>query len=264
LFAAFAATRMPGQLLGPDGDIVHPPLRHAVGAVGAGIRDGAVHVWQGHPARNALAAIGSHRFFFGISTVSTLLLYRKYAGFTDHGLMKNDLDGLAQIVAASSVGVLLAAALTPAAVRRMGKSMWISWCFALAAATQLTLAATYRQEAYLAAALLLGFSAQGSKICVDTIVQETIHDEFRGRVFAFYDIVFNVAFVAAAALSAALLPPNGKSYAVLAFIAVGYSLTAAAYFHGRRPTRAGGGPPRPARADRPRGAARAGTPAPPR
>jgi len=143
--------------------------------------------------------------------------------------VKTDLDGLAQIVAASSIGVLLAAALTPAAVRRMGKSTWISCCFAVAAVTQLTLAATYRQVAYLGAALLLGFAAQGSKICVDTIVQESIDDAYRGRVFSFYDVLFNVSFVSAAAFGALALPSDGNSPAVFAVVATGYALTAVVF-----------------------------------
>ena len=42
------------------------------------------------------------------------------------------------------------------------------------------------------APFVLGVAAQGSKICVDTIVQESIDDAYRGRVFSFYDMVFNV------------------------------------------------------------------------
>ena len=229
LIAAFAATALAPDLLGPDTGFLPVPLRNALGGVWAGIGAGASHVRQRKPAMLALFAIGTHRFFFAISTVSTLLLYRNYTGFTDHGWVQTGLAGLGQIVAASSVGVLVAAAVTPAAVRRVGKSPWIVGCFTLAALVEATLAATYRQVPFLGAALLLGFAAQGSKICVDTIVQERIDDEFRGRVFAFYDIVFNVAFVAAAVLSAVLLPPTGKSYAVLALIAVGYAMTALAY-----------------------------------
>ena len=40
------------------------------------------------------------------------------------------------------------------------------------------------------------------KICVDTIVQETIDDAYRGRVFAVYDMLFNVSFVSAALFAA--------------------------------------------------------------
>jgi hypothetical protein len=64
---------------------------------------------------------------------------------------------------------------------------------------------------------------------VDTIVQETVEDDFRGRVFSFYDMLFNVTFVAAAAAGAIILPMSGKSYVVLALIAAGYALTALGY-----------------------------------
>jgi predicted MFS family arabinose efflux permease len=48
-------------------------------------------------------------------------------------------------------------------------------------------------------------------------------------VFSLYDVIFNVAFVAAAAVGAVVLPDTGKSYAVLGAIAVGYALTALWY-----------------------------------
>ncbi|MEO6713293.1 MAG: MFS transporter [Mycobacteriales bacterium] len=234
LLSAIAASRMPSDLLGPDVTVVHAPLRHAFGAVARGIASGAQHVWHRREAGLALAAIGAHRFFYGISTIMTLLLYRYYAGFTDRGLVRDDIAGMGQIIAAGSIGAVVAAAVTPGETRRMGKRRWIVVCFALAAVVEAVLAPTYRQEAYLVAALLLGFAAQGSKICVDTIVQEQIDDEFRGRVFAFYDIVFNVAFVAAAGLAALLLPPDGKSYTVLMLIAAGYAVTAAVYLRSLR------------------------------
>jgi hypothetical protein len=42
-------------------------------------------------------------------------------------------------------------------------------------------------------------------------------------------MLFNVSFVAAAAASAVLLPPDGKSYPVILLIAGGYAVTAAVY-----------------------------------
>ena len=41
--------------------------------------------------------IGAHRFFYGISTTATLLLYRNY--FTDHGIFRRQLAGLGQVFA---------------------------------------------------------------------------------------------------------------------------------------------------------------------
>jgi len=77
----------------------------------------------------------------------------------------------------------------------------------------------------LVAAYVLGIVAQGIKICVDTIVHESVDDAFRGRVFSIYDVIFNVAFVAAAAVSGMVVPLSGKSYPVVVAIAIGYALT---------------------------------------
>ena len=65
--------------------------------------------------------------------------------------------------------------------------------------TQLFPGGFYTRPALLVAAFFLGLASQGIKICVDTLVQTHVDDAFRGRVFALYDVIFNVAFVAAAA-----------------------------------------------------------------
>jgi hypothetical protein len=76
---------------------------------------------------------------------------------------------------------------------------------------------------------VLGVAAQGSKICVDTIVQTSVDDAFRGRVFSFYDVIFNIAFVSAAAFGAVALPADGNSRPVFAVVALGYAATAVLY-----------------------------------
>jgi hypothetical protein len=48
-------------------------------------------------------------------------------------------------------------------------------------------------------------------------------------VFSLYDVIFNVAFVAAAAVAATLLPPSGRSYGVLVMMSLGYVVTAVVY-----------------------------------
>jgi MFS family permease len=223
--SALVAAGFPANLLGPDA-VAHPH-RETFADIARGLVAGARHVAQLRPTAAALAAIGAHRFFYGISTISILLLYRNY--FTDDGLFRAGLAGLAQIFAAAAVGVLAAAAVTPAAVRRIGKPAWISVVLGLAAVTELVLVTPFRMQTLVPAALLLGLVAQASKICVDTIVQETVSDDYRGRVFSFYDVLFNITFVAAAVAGAVILPMSGKSYAVLALIAAGYAVTAIGY-----------------------------------
>jgi hypothetical protein len=60
-------------------------------------------------------------------------------------------------------------------------------------------------------------------------VQRDTADEFRGRAFALYDVLYNAAFVGAAALAAVALPDTGWSRGVFALIAVAYLATAVVY-----------------------------------
>lgn len=227
LASAACASTMPPDLLGPDADDERATTSEALRAVLGGISAGARHVWVRRRPAYALATISAHRFFYGLSTVATLLLYRNY--FVDDGVFRAGIGGLAQVFGASSIGVVTAAVVTPYVTRRIGKESWIVALLAGACVVEIALGFPYTQPALLAAALLLGFVAQGSKICVDTIVQESVSDAYRGRVFAFYDILFNVTFVSAAAVAATFLPVTGKSYLLLTVIAVGYGATALAY-----------------------------------
>ncbi|MFL6129009.1 MAG: MFS transporter [Mycobacteriales bacterium] len=223
--SAWAATGFGKDLLGPDD--VERSHRETVGDVARGLVAGARHVGELRPVGYALSAIAAHRFFYGLSTISVLLLYRNH--FVDAGFFQAELAGLGQVFAASGLGVLVAAAITPAAVRRVGKQAWIAAVFALAAVTELALGLPFTMPTLLPAAFVLSIAAQGSKISVDTIVQEGVEDEFRGRVFSLYDTLFNVMFVAAAVVGALVLPESGKSYAVVVLIAAGYAVTAVAY-----------------------------------
>jgi hypothetical protein len=46
----------------------------------------------------------------------------------------------------------------------------------------------------------LGFGFFLAKISLDTMVQEALGDDFRGRAFSLYDIAYNLAWVLAAAV----------------------------------------------------------------
>ncbi|MBA3417954.1 MAG: MFS transporter [Geodermatophilaceae bacterium] len=223
--SALLARGFARQHLGPDEHERRdrPSPAHVV----AGLIAGARHIRARRPALAGLSAIGAHRFWFGLATVSTILLYRN--SFDSSGVFRADLAGLTQVVVVGAIGAVLAAATTPGAVRALGKPRWIVLALSLAAVSQLALIAPYQMPTVLVAALLLGFVGQALKICVDTIVQETVEDAYRGRVFSVYDTVFNVGFVAAAAVAAFALPTSGKSYWVLGVIVAGYALTAAGY-----------------------------------
>lgn len=237
LAAALLTLRVPRNQLGPDSAAQRAPLSTALGSVATSLKAGFVHLRERRVASHALAAIAAHRFCYGLSTVATILLYRSY--FNDTTDTGAGLTGLSLVVLVSGAGFLTAALVTPLGVGRMGAQAWIVVLLILAAVVETFPGGLYTQPGVLVAAFFLGISAQGVKICVDTLVQTAVDDDFRGRVFALYDVAFNVVFVAAAAVGALIVPPSGKSYAVLALIAVGYAVTAFLYARGERQLAAG-------------------------
>ena len=194
----------------------------AVRSVARGVLEGARHLAARPTAGRALTAITVSRFCYGVVTIITLLLYRN--AFNDPNQPNKGLAGFALAVGLSGAGFGLSALVTPLATRRIPLPAWITLCLAGAAVSELCFGLPFRPVPLLIGAFLLGLASQGQKICTDTLVQRSVDDEFRGRVFVFYDMVFNGAFVLAAAFAAAALPANGKSYIVVITVAACYAL----------------------------------------
>jgi MFS family permease len=220
------ATRLPGELLGP-----HPPdtspLWQQLSGILRGLVAGARHLRDRPPASHALAVIVAQRFLFGIWSIMTLLLYRN--AFHNQGVLRAGLTGAGQAVSVAGIGLVLAASVTPWVTNRIGKQRWIVLVTIGIAVTQLALGAPFAMAPLLASSLLIGFGVQATKVCVDTLVQTSIDDDFRGRVFSLYDTTYNLSFVAAAILGAFVLPTNGKSLTALVAMSVGYLAIAAIY-----------------------------------
>jgi MFS family permease len=225
--AGSLALRIPRDLLGPDLATQVPAVREAVRHVARGLVDGLRHLAERRPAAYGLTAIGAQRFCYGITALSLILLYRNY--FHTPGEADAAFADLSVAVLVTGVGLVAAAVLTPVVTERIPPRTWVLGLLTGAAVTQVFPGALYTQRALLVSAFFLGLASQGIKIVVDTLVQTHVDDAFRGRVFSLYDVIFNVAFVAAAAVGAVVLPTDGKSYVVLVGVALGYAATAGWY-----------------------------------
>jgi hypothetical protein len=140
------------------------------------------------------------------------------------------LAGLGQLVAALAIGGGLAAVATPIAARRLGYTRWPAVLLVGAGLVEISLGLPFTLQTIIPAGALLGFVAQGIKICVDTLVAQRVLDDFRGRVFSLYDTLFNLLFVGAATLTAFLLPENGKSATAVVCIALVYTTAGVIYW----------------------------------
>ncbi len=177
-----------------------------------------------------LGATGGFSFLFGPLFLMSILLYRDYFYRSSVGTAESHLGGL---VIASGIGYACAAVITPPVTRRLSKPAWITVLLLVSAVVTVALGETFNQLAYLAIGFGLYLSRQGVAICAVTILQEEVADEYRGRVFAFYDMMFNVTYVAGAALSAAFMPSDGHSPAIVALVAAGFAILAGAYWLAR-------------------------------
>ncbi|MER6108875.1 MFS transporter [Streptomyces hirsutus] len=220
LCAALASLRIAKELLGPDRALVRPGLATALTGTAHDLLAGLRHLAA--PSRReaawALAAMSLMRFCYGAMLVMLLMLCR-YAltGTTEEGLA---LLGLA--LGVSGAGFFVAAVVTPWAAGRFGPGRWIMLCAAAAAVLEPVFGLPFASGPLLIGAFVLGLTTQGAKIATDTIVQSTVDDAFRGRIFSLYDVLFNVAFVGAAAVAALMLPPDGRSVPLVVTIAVIY------------------------------------------
>ncbi|WP_097931307.1 MULTISPECIES: MFS transporter [unclassified Streptomyces] len=230
LLSALASLSLPRALLGPDTDESPLRLRAALAVTARGLVAGLRHLAQRRHAAGALAAMTVIRFCYGALTVMVLMLCR-------YAWSDTESDGLALLglaVGMSGAGFFVAAVLTPWAVGQLGRYGWIVGCAGAAAVLVPALGLSFAPVPMLIAAFVLGIVTQGSKIATDTVVQTSVDDSFRGRVFSLYDVLFNVAFVSAAGVAALMLPPDGRSVAVVAVVSVLYTVVAVTMFRRRR------------------------------
>ncbi|GGR74760.1 MFS transporter [Streptomyces humidus] len=226
LCAALVSLSMAVNLLGPDDGLGRSRLAGALQGTAHGLSAGIRHLAepQRRKAAWALGSISLMRFCYGALTVMVLMLCR-YAWSSDPD------DGLALLglaVGVSGAGFFVAAVVTPWAADRLGPVRWIAVCAAVAAVLELALMLPFAQLTTFTAAFVLGLVTQGAKIATDTVVQACVEDGFRGRIFSLYDVLFNVAFVGAAAVAALMLPADGRSPGLVVTVSVIYGAVAGA------------------------------------
>ncbi|HEX5905803.1 MAG TPA: MFS transporter [Propionibacteriaceae bacterium] len=215
--AGFALTAglalwIPRRQLGPD-DV--EPVR--VRDVLAGLMEALAHLRRRRAAGIGLLTIAGHRLVYGIVTVAIILVYRNYFHTIDQ--VDAAIADLGLLVVITGAGFAFASVVTPPLSVRLGVRTTMIICLLASAVFQVVPGAIYSRVPLMVAAFLLGLTAQGLKLCVDTLVQAHVADEFKGRVFVLYDVIFNVTLVVAAVIAAIILPANGRSVAIMVIMA---------------------------------------------
>ncbi|WP_018349008.1 MFS transporter [Longispora albida] len=207
--------------LGPD-DAERPSSTVAAAAADTvrGMVRGAKHLFARRPAFYALLAQGGARGIYGLLTIAMLLFAKT---------LSHDKQFLAGVFISGMIGALVAAAITPAASRKIGGARWLAALLAANAVIVPILAWGFQEAPLLMAVFLLNVGSMGAKIVVDTALQHECADEYRGRVFSVNDTAFNVLYVGGLFVGAYTLPVSGKSTGMVLAVAAGYALLACWY-----------------------------------
>ncbi|MEV4157466.1 MFS transporter [Nocardia salmonicida] len=208
------------HVLGPDRGSA--ATETAVHAIATGLRTGARAVWHSAQVTTAMIGIGAHRIVFGMNTLIMVLVLRQP---TDGDEMSGGLVGFGVAIGFAAAGMLVAAIGAPILIPRLGRPRTVLLGLTTAVIVQLTLvtpialatgpAVDDAHRLLLIGAFGLGLAGQTIKLTGDASMQIDIVDDQRGQVFALQDTVFNVCFVLAIAVTALVIPADGRSIGVV-------------------------------------------------
>jgi MFS family permease len=137
------------------------------------------------------------------------------------------LAGFGMALAIAGIGIGLGAIISPYGVLKFGRHRWMRLLMFLCIPPLIIYAAQVNEITMIGSAFLVGLCGQGIKVTNDALVQSKINDDYRGRVFAFYDVAVNAGIVIGAIGAALLLPDNGITSTLPIAIALFYLFAAA-------------------------------------
>ncbi|AVM62192.1 MFS transporter [Actinomyces sp. oral taxon 897] len=191
------------------------------------LADAVRHLLSRRTPALALGVMGAYRLVYGLELVTIILASRNL--LADPADADAGLAVFGTLMGAMLVGHGLAVVLTPLAQERVSPPTWVVACLLGGSLGQVLLVAGHTREGMAAGLFVFGVGVQGAKIAVDTIVQTDTSDDYRGRAFSLYDVLFNAAECLAAGVAVLVMPDVGWSRGVQAALVAAVWVVAPAY-----------------------------------
>ncbi|HZK50997.1 MAG TPA: MFS transporter [Actinomycetota bacterium] len=198
-------------------------VRDATARIATELVEGVREIWGRERARLPLFGIFVLRVAaMFVALIAIEVIRTEYTATDDSGR----LSASALALGAAGVGAFIGALTAPAMGRRFSTPALLIIGFVVSGASMLVAAPVLDLTTTVGLTLFGGFGAFVAKVAVDAQVQEALPDEFRGRAFALYDILYNLASVVAALFLVAffesslgaLLATGGALVLVLAWL----------------------------------------------
>jgi predicted MFS family arabinose efflux permease len=158
----------------------------------------------------------------GITALTLMALLLERNSFNDPANPDAGLAGFGRALAIAGIGIGLGAIISPYGVIKLGRHKWMQLMMICCIPPLLIYALNVNRISMIASAFFVGLCGQAIKVTNDALVQSKIKDEYRGRVFAFYDVAVNAGIITGAVSAALLLPANGATAVLPAAIALAY------------------------------------------
>jgi MFS family permease len=177
-------------------------LRHQIRRVGFEFTDGLRHIVNTPRAVGPIVTISVDQMGQGFVLVLALFVFRNK--------FKEGVGSFSWLIGAGGVGVLLGLTTVGRLDRRFTRQRIVAGSFVVGGVALLLVAVFLDRWTVLLASFVVGMAFAWKKVPVDTMVQEAVPDGLRGRVFAVYDVAYNLARLGAGLLAIPLLPRLGN------------------------------------------------------
>ena len=173
-------------------------LRHQIRRVGVEFVDGIRHIVITPRAIAPITSISIDQFGQGLVLVLALVVFRER--------FKEGVGSFSWLIGAGGVGVFAGLLTVRRLDTRFSRERIIAGAFVVGGLGLLAVALDVTRWSVLLASFVVGLAFAWKKVPIDTMVQEAVPDGLRGRVFAVYDVAYNLSRLAAAFASIWLIP----------------------------------------------------------
>ena len=177
-------------------------LRHEVRRVLAEFGDGMRRLARTPRAVGPITSITLDQVGQGIILTLSLVVFRDR--------FQEGVGSFSNLLGAGGLGVLLGIATVGALEDRLPKERIVAGAFFVGGLVLLAVSLYVTGPSVLVASFATGVTFAWKKIPVDTMVQQSLPDGYRGRVFAVYDVAYNLSRLLAAAIAIPLFPRAGR------------------------------------------------------
>jgi MFS family permease len=181
-------------------------LLHALRRVAAEFADGAAHLARTPRALGPIASMSVDQLGQGLVLVLSLFVFRER--------FREGVGSFSWLIGAGGAGVFAGLLTVGKLEARLSKDRIVAVAFGVGGIVLLVVATHIADWSVLVASFAVGVAFAWKKIPSDTLVQESVPDGYRGRIFAVYDVFYQVSRLAAAGLAVVMLPTLGAAWSV--------------------------------------------------